>query len=215
MACCDILEKARDAAKKNLSGKNLEVFLTEIGVSFHGCVYRLPSSLVIDNADVGIFSRLRLLLDHLRKFPVSATGGLMLAKYVDLIFSIHPPITHVRMTTYATLGISNLTKIRSPPSPSLHSTNASNSSASLATSSSSDPKSSNPTSQRTTSGALTRPSYVHTLLNDPTGVNLRRDSMAQRTSSHQTVLVILSMAQVEEAKVRVVVGLGARSRRRG
>lgn len=41
MACCDILEKARDAAKKSLSGKNLEVFLTEIGVSFHGYVHHL------------------------------------------------------------------------------------------------------------------------------------------------------------------------------
>jgi len=55
--CCDMLERVRDAAKQNLSGKNLEVFLTEIGVAFHS-----------------------LLLEHLRKFPVSATGGLMLAK---------------------------------------------------------------------------------------------------------------------------------------
>lgn len=55
-----MLEKVRDAAKQNLSGKNLEVFLTEIGVAFHS-----------------------LLLEHLRKFPVSATGGLMLAKLVS------------------------------------------------------------------------------------------------------------------------------------
>lgn len=34
-ACCDELEKVRDVAKESLSGKNLEVFLTEIGVSFH------------------------------------------------------------------------------------------------------------------------------------------------------------------------------------
>ena len=34
-ACCDILEKIRDAATENLSGKNLEVFLTEIGVGLH------------------------------------------------------------------------------------------------------------------------------------------------------------------------------------
>ena len=33
--CCDVLEKVRDAAAQNLSGKNLEVFLTEIGVAFH------------------------------------------------------------------------------------------------------------------------------------------------------------------------------------
>jgi len=57
IACCDMLEKVRDAARQNLGGKNLEVFLTEIGVAFHS-----------------------LLLEHLRKFPVSATGGLMLAK---------------------------------------------------------------------------------------------------------------------------------------
>ena len=36
VGCCDTLEKVRDAAKANLSGKNLEVFLTEVGVAFHG-----------------------------------------------------------------------------------------------------------------------------------------------------------------------------------
>lgn len=35
VACCETLEKVRDAAKENLSGKNLEVFLTEIGIGFH------------------------------------------------------------------------------------------------------------------------------------------------------------------------------------
>lgn len=35
VSCCDLLEKIRDAATQNLSGKNLEVFLTEIGVAFH------------------------------------------------------------------------------------------------------------------------------------------------------------------------------------
>lgn len=59
VACCEMLEKVGEAAKQNLSGKNLEVFLTEIGITFHS-----------------------LLLEHLRKFPVSATGGLMLAKSV-------------------------------------------------------------------------------------------------------------------------------------
>ena len=38
IACCETLERVRDAAKTNLSGKNLEVFLTEIGVAFHGLV---------------------------------------------------------------------------------------------------------------------------------------------------------------------------------
>jgi hypothetical protein len=35
LQCCEVLEKVRDAAKQSLSGKNLEVFLTEIGVAFH------------------------------------------------------------------------------------------------------------------------------------------------------------------------------------
>ncbi|THH14390.1 hypothetical protein EW146_g5934 [Bondarzewia mesenterica] len=85
IACCEILEKARDAAKQNLSGKNLEVFLTEIGVAFHG-----------------------LLLDHLRKFPVSATGGLMLAKdlksYQDAIGTFSIPALHERFEFIRQLG---------------------------------------------------------------------------------------------------------------
>lgn len=35
VGCCDILEKVGVVAKQNLSGKNLEVFLTEVGVAFH------------------------------------------------------------------------------------------------------------------------------------------------------------------------------------
>lgn len=35
VACCESLEKVRDCAKQSLGGKNLEVFLTEIGVAFH------------------------------------------------------------------------------------------------------------------------------------------------------------------------------------
>jgi hypothetical protein len=36
--CCETLEKVRDAAQQSLGGKNLEVFLTEIGVAFHRSV---------------------------------------------------------------------------------------------------------------------------------------------------------------------------------
>ncbi|KAF9006545.1 exocyst complex protein [Cyathus striatus] len=68
IACCDTLEKVKDATNESLSGKNKEVFLTEVGVAFHS-----------------------LLLEHLRKFPVNAAGGLMLAKdiksYQDIIGS--------------------------------------------------------------------------------------------------------------------------------
>ncbi|PPR04032.1 hypothetical protein CVT24_010607, partial [Panaeolus cyanescens] len=83
--CCETLEKIRDSAKINLSGKNLEVFLTEIGVGFHS-----------------------LLLEHLRKFPVSATGGLMLAKdlksYQDTVASFGIPALHERFEFIRQLG---------------------------------------------------------------------------------------------------------------
>ncbi|THH26812.1 hypothetical protein EUX98_g7374 [Antrodiella citrinella] len=84
-ACCETLEKVRDVAKSNLSGKNLEVFLTEIGVAFHS-----------------------LLLDHLKKFPVSATGGLMLAKdlksYQDTVATFGIPALHERFEFIRQLG---------------------------------------------------------------------------------------------------------------
>ncbi|GLB33998.1 putative exocyst complex component Sec10 [Lyophyllum shimeji] len=85
IACCDVLEKVRDAAAQNLGGKNLEVFLTEIGVAFHSA-----------------------LLEHLRKFPVSATGGLMLAKdiksYQDIITSFGIPALNERFEFIRQLG---------------------------------------------------------------------------------------------------------------
>ncbi|CAD6890336.1 unnamed protein product [Tilletia laevis] len=56
-ACIEALSKVQTAARANLSGKNAEVFLSEVGVTFHS-----------------------LMLDHLKKFAVSATGGLMLTK---------------------------------------------------------------------------------------------------------------------------------------
>jgi len=49
IGCCDILEKVGIAAKQNLSGKNLEIYLTEVGVAFHRCGFRrvisIPSHL--------------------------------------------------------------------------------------------------------------------------------------------------------------------------
>lgn len=85
VACCEILEKVRDAAIQTISGKNREAFLTEIGVSFHS-----------------------LLLDHLRRYPVSATGGLMLAKdlksYQDTVASFNIPALHERFEFIRQLG---------------------------------------------------------------------------------------------------------------
>lgn len=43
VSCCELLEKVRDAAKANLTGKNQEIFLTEIGVAFHAYVHPLFS----------------------------------------------------------------------------------------------------------------------------------------------------------------------------
>jgi len=85
VGCCDMLEKVGIAAKQKLSGKNLEVFLTEVGVAFHS-----------------------QLLEHLRKFPVSATGGLMLAKdlklYQDTIATFSIPALHERFEFIRQLG---------------------------------------------------------------------------------------------------------------
>lgn len=37
-ACCDLLGKVKDISNINLSGKNLETFLMEIGIAFHSFV---------------------------------------------------------------------------------------------------------------------------------------------------------------------------------
>jgi hypothetical protein len=39
IACCEMLEKIRDVAKQCVNGKNLEVFLAEVGVAFHKYVF--------------------------------------------------------------------------------------------------------------------------------------------------------------------------------
>ena len=71
-----MLDKFRDAAKENVSGKNLEFLFNEIGISFHRYVQKRPNGLSLTP-----YVYLSQLLEHLRKFSVNATGGLMLAKY--------------------------------------------------------------------------------------------------------------------------------------
>lgn len=70
--------------RSNLS-RNAETFLTEIGVAFHG-----------------------LLLDHLRKFTVSAAGGIMLTKdlalYQDAIGTFGIPVLSDRFEMLRQLG---------------------------------------------------------------------------------------------------------------
>ncbi|KAH7343989.1 exocyst complex component Sec10 [Rhizoctonia solani] len=84
-ACCEMLDKFRDAAKESISGKNLEYLLTEVGTSFHS-----------------------LLLEHLRKFSVNETGGIMLAKdlksYQDIISTYNIPALDERYEFLRQLG---------------------------------------------------------------------------------------------------------------
>lgn len=69
LTCVEAIEKIEQMARSGLgTGKNSDTFLTEIGVAFHG-----------------------LLLEHLKKFTISAAGGIMLTKdlamYQDAIGS--------------------------------------------------------------------------------------------------------------------------------
>ncbi|GAA96373.1 uncharacterized protein L969DRAFT_91493 [Mixia osmundae IAM 14324] len=61
IACTDYLALVLETTRGTLSGKNCETVLTEIGVSFHS-----------------------LLLDHFKRYVVSAAGGLMLTKDLAL-----------------------------------------------------------------------------------------------------------------------------------
>ncbi|GAA5846578.1 hypothetical protein JCM9279_006750 [Rhodotorula babjevae] len=82
---CEFLERVKDAASEALSGRNKEIFLTEVGVTFH-----------------------TLLLEHLKKFQVSATGGLMLTKdlalYQDTVSSFGLPPLNDRFEMLRQLG---------------------------------------------------------------------------------------------------------------
>ncbi|KZO98067.1 exocyst complex protein [Calocera viscosa TUFC12733] len=84
-ASCDMLVKVKDAARESLTGKNQETFLTEIGVSFQS-----------------------MLLEHLKKFSVSALGGLMLTKdlamYQDAMSKYNIPIINERFEFIRQLG---------------------------------------------------------------------------------------------------------------
>jgi len=80
-----MVAKVKDAARESLTGKNQEAFLTEIGVSFQS-----------------------MLLEHLKKFSVSALGGLMLTKdlamYQDATSKYNIPIINERFEFIRQLG---------------------------------------------------------------------------------------------------------------
>ncbi|GAA6029940.1 hypothetical protein JCM8097_009179 [Rhodosporidiobolus ruineniae] len=85
LLACQFLGRVREAVTGALSGRNAEVFLTEVGVTFH-----------------------TLLLEHLKKFTVSATGGLMLTKdlalYQDTMSSFGIPALNDRFEMLRQLG---------------------------------------------------------------------------------------------------------------
>ncbi|KAA1097249.1 Exocyst complex component 5 [Puccinia graminis f. sp. tritici] len=84
-ACTEFLNTTRTIVNQSLSGKNSEIFLSEVGVVFHS-----------------------FLLEHLKKFPVSAMGGLMLTKdltmYQDTIAKFNIPGLNERYEMIRELG---------------------------------------------------------------------------------------------------------------
>ncbi|RXK37429.1 exocyst complex component protein [Tremella mesenterica] len=82
---CEFLGTVKEVVDEGLSGKNAEVFLTELGVAFHS-----------------------LLLDHYKKFPVNPTGGLMLTKdlatYQETVASFAVPAINDRFDMLRQLG---------------------------------------------------------------------------------------------------------------
>lgn len=55
--CCEFLRRMYETTKKCFDGKNIEMFCTEVGVTFHG-----------------------MLLEHFKKFQISPVGGVLLTK---------------------------------------------------------------------------------------------------------------------------------------
>ncbi|WFD41778.1 Exocyst complex component 5 [Malassezia psittaci] len=85
LAIVDVLESVHTAADEYLPERTRELFLTEVGIGFHA-----------------------LLLEHLKKFTVSATGGLMLTKdlamYQDICGRFNIPIVIDRFEMLRQLG---------------------------------------------------------------------------------------------------------------
>lgn len=85
IACSEALERAVKTIKVSFSGANAESVLLEIGVSFHS-----------------------MLLDHFKKYTVSAAGGLMLTKdlamYQDAIATFGLPALNDRFEMLRSLG---------------------------------------------------------------------------------------------------------------
>ncbi|CAO1620019.1 unnamed protein product [Parajaminaea phylloscopi] len=85
VACSEALERAVKIVRASLGGTNAEAVLLEIGISFHS-----------------------MLLDHFKKYTVSAAGGLMLTKdlamYQDSVATFGIPVLNDRFEMLRSLG---------------------------------------------------------------------------------------------------------------
>ncbi|KAF9092029.1 Exocyst complex component 5 [Mortierella sp. AD031] len=83
--CCEFLRRMYDTTKKCFDGKNIEMFCTEVGITFHG-----------------------MLLEHFKKFQISPVGGVLLtkdiAKYQESVKAWNIPSLNERFEMLRQLG---------------------------------------------------------------------------------------------------------------
>ncbi|KAI9241544.1 MAG: exocyst complex protein [Podila humilis] len=83
--CCEFLRRMYDTTRKCFDGKNIEMFCTEVGVTFHG-----------------------MLLEHFKKFSISPVGGVLLtkdiAKYQESVKAWNIPSLNERFEMLRQLG---------------------------------------------------------------------------------------------------------------
>ncbi|KAF8977784.1 Exocyst complex component 5 [Entomortierella lignicola] len=85
MDCCEFLRRMYESVRKDIDGKNIEMFCTEIGIGFHG-----------------------MLLEHFKKFQISPVGGVLLtkdiAKYQESVKAWNIPSLNERFEMLRQLG---------------------------------------------------------------------------------------------------------------
>ncbi|KAG0344603.1 Exocyst complex component 5 [Podila humilis] len=83
--CCEFLRRMYETIRKCFDGKNIEMFCTEVGVTFYG-----------------------MLLDHFKKFSISPVGGVLLtkdiAKYQESVKAWNIPSLNERFEMLRQLG---------------------------------------------------------------------------------------------------------------
>ncbi|GJJ74784.1 exocyst complex component 5 [Entomortierella parvispora] len=95
--CCEFLRRMYDTTRKCFDGKNIEMFCSEVGITFHG-----------------------MLLEHFKKFSISPVGGVLLAKdiakYQETVKTWNIPALDERFETLRQLGKVFLAKPEMLPS---------------------------------------------------------------------------------------------------